>query len=186
MAKPSATPWMPRTGTFVAAAIRKLVNDGEARKATIILVREACAGHFGVLAATFADLSDINLEGAKILLSEPARGSYAMEYVVTQSGVPSYLYPLVATALDMARAARQAKGAAMGAQAQSFLIKKILESEDVKALKLPELFVNALCENLEDPYKGMKVEVPASAAAPAPPESQNSNSKPSESAELKG
>lgn len=154
-----AAVWMPRTKTFIASAIRKLVSEGEQRRACLLLVRQACAGHFGVLASTLAELSDFEIEGLKILLSEPARGSYALQYAVSQVGVPDDLYPLLATAIDLARDARKAKGSALGPQAQSFLLKKVLESPDVQALKLPEQFVAALLENVEQQVEKATLEV---------------------------
>jgi hypothetical protein len=155
-----AAVWMPQSKSFIASAIRKLVSEGEQRRACILLVRQACAGHFGVLASTLAELSDFELEGLKILLSERARGSYALQYAVSQTGVPEDLYPLLATAIDLARDARKAIGSALGPQAQSFLLKKILESLDVQALKLPDQFVAALLENIEVQPEKATLEIP--------------------------
>ena len=151
MAEVGATPWMPSTKTFIASAIRKLVDEGEQRRACVLLVRQACAGQFGVLANTLAEMSDFSLKGMKILLSEQAVGSYALQYAVSQTGITDDLYPLVARSIDLARDARKASGKALGPQAQAFLLKKILELPEIKALKLPRQFIDALFENIERP-----------------------------------
>ncbi len=151
MVEIGASPWMPSTKTFIASAIRKLVEEGEQRRACVLLVRQACAGQFGVLANTLAEMSDFSLKGMKILLSEQAEGSYALQYAVSQTGISDDLYPLVARSIDLARDARKASGKALGPKAQAFLLKKILECPEVKALKLPRQFIDALFENIERP-----------------------------------
>ncbi len=149
MAEGTAMPWMPSTKTFIASAIRKLVDEGEQRKACVLLVRQACAGHFGVLVDTLTEMSEFKRDGVKILLSEQAVGSYALCYAFSSTGISEDLYPVFAVAVDLAREARKAKGKALGKKAQGFLLKKVLETPDVKALQLPRAFIDQLFQDVE-------------------------------------
>jgi len=167
----NATLWMPSSETLVASALRKLISEGEQQQACVLLVRLACAGSFGSLANTLAEMSDFSLKGMRILLSERAAGSFGLEYAVSQAGIWAINYPLIATAIDLAREARKATGSSLSIKAQSFLLKKILESPDVKALKLSRQFVDALFVKIDQPSEQVILEMIGKAGSGANSES---------------
>lgn len=180
----AAKPWMLGSKTALAAAVRKLIKEGNNDTAAIAIIAEAAGGRFKNLASILAGLSDVREDGVQLLLTESATGSLAMEYVYASSGLPEPYYPLFATVVDFAREIAVLKEQAMGPKAQAFLVEKALTVPAVQRMNLPVSFTERLRksfapEQSETQPPGLLSAETEQTAVPAIPE-PDTNSPPSE------
>ena len=136
MSEDSVKSWMPGSKTTVTYAVRKFLKEGNGETAVAVLISEIAAGRFAVLASTFAELTIVQESGIRILLSEPASGSYATRYVYEAAGLPVALYPLFATCVDLAQQVARVRKGKFSQQTTSFIIEKILAVQVVQDIGL--------------------------------------------------
>lgn len=147
-----AKPWVLSSNAAIASVARKLIRDGAADEAFILILGDVCAARFEDLARVLASLADIG--GVQLLFVTSLSNSYAAKLTYEMTGLPVSYFPLFAAAADLAREVAAVRGDAMGPKAQLFVLERALATPQVKALNLPQAFIERLCAQFQRPAPG--------------------------------
>lgn len=130
--------WVPESPAAVGFAINRFLSEGDPEFATVLLVSEVLKGRFSVVVSALSNLSKIDEQGIKLLLSEPTVGSAATRIAYGLSGFSDTLYPLFSSCVDLVQETVRVTKSSLTPQVTGFLLDKVLALDDVRSLRLSD------------------------------------------------